>query len=196
MSLQFSTQFTAVATAVLAAFAIITAVVAALAFWKQSQEITLLQVQLRDQKEFGEHQARVLELQAKDLVQSLEERRLSREQRYREQATHIFIWEDRSYSGMVIAHAKNASAQPIYDMEISWSARFTSYRTHTFDQPLLPDDERISNSGQDAGVPDNVDPATLNAALWFRDTAGTSWLARPNGIVEEVPPGKEPPHEL
>jgi hypothetical protein len=196
MSLLFSTQLTAVATAVLGVFAIITAAVAALAFRKQSQEITLLQVQLRDQKEFDERQAGVLELQAKELAESLEERKLNRVQKNREQATHIFVWEDQNYSGMMIAHAKNASAQPIYDVEVSWCLGLTVYGTHRFDQPLLPGDERVSNSAQDASAPENVDPATLSADLWFRDAAGTSWRARPDGIVEEVPPGKEPPHEL
>jgi hypothetical protein len=196
MSDLFSTQLTAVATTALAVFAIITATVAALAFRKQSQEINLLREQLRDQKELGERQARVLELQNKELVESLEERKLNREQRYREQATRIFIWEERRYSGMVIAHVKNTSAQPIYDVEVSWSAGFKVCGTYTFDQPLLPGDEKVSNSAQDVSVPETMDPATLGADLWFRDAAGTSWRARPDGIVEEVPPGKEPPHEL
>ena len=196
MSLLFSTQLTAVATAVLGVFAIITATVAALAFRKQSQEITLLQVQLRDQEELGERQAGVLELQAKELAESLEERKLNRMQKYQGASYSYIHLGDRNYSGMVMAHAKNASAQPIYDVEVNWSLGFMVYGTHRFDQPLLPGDESVSNSAQDASAPENVDPATLSADLWFRDAAGTSWCARPDGIVEEVPPGKEPPHEL
>jgi hypothetical protein len=42
MSLSFATQLTAIATAALAALAIVTAIVAAFAFWKQSQEVSHL----------------------------------------------------------------------------------------------------------------------------------------------------------
>jgi hypothetical protein len=51
MSLLVATQMTAIATAVLALFAIVTAVFAFLAFRKQSTEVTTLQGQARDQSE-------------------------------------------------------------------------------------------------------------------------------------------------
>ena len=82
MSLIFATQLTAVATAILAGFAIVTAVFAFLAFRKQAQEVNdqaeMLKVQstqLAEQQKLGERQAEVLALQASDLRESLNERK-------------------------------------------------------------------------------------------------------------------------
>ena len=197
MSLLLSTQVTAVATAVLAAFAILTAVVAWMAFRKQAQEVTLLQVQLREQEELAERQAAVLELQTKELAGSVEERRINREQRHRAQAARVFIWHDRQFANIVIAYIKNASEQPIYDVEIAWYVGSTIYGTEPVEQPLMPGEQRNTNPNMsvasDKSVRDVEDIATLRAELWFRDAAGTSWRARPDGIVEEVPHGIEPP---
>src|SRR5258708_37058637 len=106
MSLLVATQITAIATAVLAAFAIITAAFAILAFRKQAEEVRtlkgqldeqsreagLLERQIRQQQDFNEQQAPVLALQAKELEESLAERQRDREQRHRDQATHVFPW--------------------------------------------------------------------------------------------------------
>ena len=51
MSLIFATQLTAVATAVLAVFAIVTAFYARQAFRKQSQEVSAIERQVTDQQE-------------------------------------------------------------------------------------------------------------------------------------------------
>jgi hypothetical protein len=114
MSLLVATQITAAATAVLALFAIVTALFAFLAFRKQSAEVGILGKQLEDQQtltrqeaellkvqskqldlqswQFDEQgkvntaQARVLGLQAEELRKSLDERR-------RAQASRVFIWQ-------------------------------------------------------------------------------------------------------
>lgn len=59
MSLIFATQLTAVATTVLAAFAVITAGFAGAAFYKQTLEVSILQQQMQDQRG-------VLELQTQE----------------------------------------------------------------------------------------------------------------------------------
>ena len=117
MSLIFATQLTAVATAALGAFAIITAVLAGLAFRKQSQEVRAIERQVKDQEELTQQQAHLLkvqsdqlelqrqqlddqreanarqaevfELQASELRESLDERKREADVRHREQARHI-----------------------------------------------------------------------------------------------------------
>lgn len=120
MSLIFATQFSAVATAVLAVLAIATAVFAFLAFRKQSQEVRaieqqvtdaeeltrqqaeLLRVQsgqlelqrdqLADQLEANARQADILELQAAELSASIEQRKRNVEEVRRRQAAMVTAW--------------------------------------------------------------------------------------------------------
>ena len=64
MSLTFATQLTAVATAVLAVFAIVTAFYARQAFRKQSQEVSAIERQVKDQQELTRQQAELLKIQS------------------------------------------------------------------------------------------------------------------------------------
>jgi hypothetical protein len=191
MSTLLAEQITAIATTALAVFAIATTFVAGMAFSKQSQEVTLLARQLDEQKKLGERQAAVLELQVKELAESLEERRVNRVQQRRSQAARVFMWEDRQYAGNVVTYVKNASMQPIYDAEVVWYTGPAVTGTETFNKPMMPGDERASTPML-SGV-DVEDSATVHSVLWFRDAANIYWTARPDGVVEEVPVGKEPP---
>jgi hypothetical protein len=122
MSLIFATQLTAIATAVLAVFAIVTAWYARRAFLKQSQEVRAIEQQVQDAKELTRQQAEllkvqsgqldlqgqqledqrqltckqtpVLELQGQELQESLAERKREAEQRHRAQASRVFIWQE------------------------------------------------------------------------------------------------------
>jgi hypothetical protein len=123
MSLIFATQLTAVATTVLAAFAIVGAWYARRAFLKQSEEVRaierqvtdqetltgqqakLLEVQsgqldlqrqqLDEQREVNAKQTEVLELQATELRESLAERRREASESHRAQASRVFITQER-----------------------------------------------------------------------------------------------------
>ena len=120
MSLIFATQLTAVATAALAAFAIVTALFAFLAFRKQSEEVRAIEQQVKDQEELTRHQAEllkvqsgqlelqrqqmdnqrqanarqaeVLSLQAIELRESLEQRQRDADDRRRGQAAKVTAW--------------------------------------------------------------------------------------------------------
>lgn len=106
MSPAISDEITAVATAVLAAFAIVTAVVAGLAFRKQAQELrdqaALLEVQsgqletqrqqLADQQALSARQTGVLELQATELRESLDERKHQADEQRMAQADQVAAW--------------------------------------------------------------------------------------------------------
>ena len=189
----WATVATAVATAALALFAVFTTIVAGMAFRKQSQEVTLLRLQLKDQERLNESQAEVLALQAKELAESLEERKLNREQQHRAQATLVFMREDRQWASQVMAYVKNSSKQPIYDVRIIWHIESTECGSYLVERALMPGEERVSNSHNDAPETNNVDDlAAINAVLSFRDAAGTTWKTRPDGIVQEVAPDGMP----
>jgi hypothetical protein len=123
MSLILATQLTAIATVALAAFAIVTAVFAFLAFRKQAQEVRAIERQVHDQEEltrqqaellkvqagqldlqlqqFGEQcqanarQAGILELQGAELRESLADRKREAAARHRAQASCVLIAEMR-----------------------------------------------------------------------------------------------------
>jgi hypothetical protein len=98
MSVDLSGEITAIATAALALFAIVTAAFAILAFRKQSQEVRdqaeMLMVQsaqLAEQQKLGQKQTEVLELQASELRESLDERKRESEQRRSAQASRAYL---------------------------------------------------------------------------------------------------------
>ena len=126
MSLIFATQLTAVATAVLAVFAIVTAFYARQAFRKQSQEVSAIERQVKDQQELTRQQAEllkiqsgrlelqgqqlddqrkasadqaeVLKLQADELRESLAARQRAAEEQRKAQASKVFIVEAEGLS--------------------------------------------------------------------------------------------------
>ena len=110
MSVDLSGGITAIATAVLAVFAIVTAIYAIRAFRKQSQEVSAIERQVKDQQELTHQQGKLLEiqsgqlelqsqqlneqreinaLQAEDLRESLKERARQRQVAEREQADKV-----------------------------------------------------------------------------------------------------------
>ena len=126
MSLIFAAQLSAVATAVLAVFAIVTAFYARQAFRHQSQEVGAIERQVKDQQELtrqqaelltvqsgrlelqGEQlddqrkvnadQAKVLKLQADELRESLAARQRAAEEQRKAQASKVFIVESEGLS--------------------------------------------------------------------------------------------------
>jgi|ERR1039457_2927237 hypothetical protein len=92
MSLLLATQITAIATAALAAFAIVTAIFALLAFGKQSDLLNIQRDQFKDQREVNIEQIRVLKIEAKELQASLDQRKEDAESRRRAQANKVAAW--------------------------------------------------------------------------------------------------------
>jgi uncharacterized protein YoxC len=217
MSLTVATWIGAIATVVLALGAIVTVYYARKAFREQAEEVRtlksqleeqsreagLLERQIRQQQDFNELQAPVLALQAKELDESLGERQRDREQRRRAQVSRVFMWETRGFDiwtdkpgtdsvEPLTAHVKNTSEQPIYDLAISWRAAGVPCG--------VPDQLGVLNPGESAQatreVPGSVSatPEKFDAVALFRDRERTWWRARPDGILDEIPPGQEPPH--
>ena len=126
MSVDLSGEITAIATAVLAVFAIGTAIYARQAFRKQSQEVSAIERQVKDQQELTRQQAellkiqsgrlelqgqqlddqrqvnadqaKVLKLQADEFRESLAERQRAAEEQRKAQASKVFIVEAEGLS--------------------------------------------------------------------------------------------------
>jgi TIR domain len=124
-------------------------------------------------------------------------------------ARRIFIWEerldhdprvsqaqrtaDKAGGAVVIAHVRNASDWPIYDVRISWHKGTAPWDQPDLYQSLMPGDE-LSTTRALPDLPAYVNPEVYGAVAFFRDANGVTWRARPNGVLDEIPPGQEPPH--
>ncbi|HET9970377.1 MAG TPA: hypothetical protein VFQ68_19240 [Streptosporangiaceae bacterium] len=190
--------------------AIVTAVYAVRAFRKQTQEVTdqatMLKVQsnqLDEQRKINAEQTRVLELQARELQESLDERKCEGDERRRAQASRLFIWQERgpqvvtteaaargeTGSPSVIAHIVNAGQQPVYNVIISWRLGSQPRRLRYL-TPLMPGDENEDTQP----IPPEAEPGQFSPVAFFRDAAGVTWRTHPDGQLDEIPAGQEPPH--
>jgi hypothetical protein len=176
MSLIFATQLTAIATAVLAAFAIITAVVAYMAFHRQTQEVGILQQQMKEQQDVLAREAR---------------------ERHRAQASRVFVSLDCGDEHPARFNVANTSDQPVYDTEIRW--RYKTARTgfiqHSRLGTILPGERPVIEASPHrkptGSAPDPDDDFTI---LIFRDAAGVMWVRALDGDLSELgtpSPGQE-----
>jgi hypothetical protein len=178
MSVDMSGEITAIATAILAFFAIVTAWYARRAFLKQSREVSILAEQ--NERDSGD--------------------------RRRAQASRVFIWteptggvhpQDGAVAG-IISHIKNTSEQPIYDGLIACS----DGSGRTADDPVIPAFPVLMPGEQQdvtsifaapvAGVVFWEDNSALLAGLGFRDAAGARWRIRSDGRLDEDSAAGEP----
>jgi hypothetical protein len=173
MSLIFATQLTAVATVVLAVFAIVTAFYARQAFRRQSREVVIL---------------------AEQNEREIRDRR-------RDQATRVFIWaeagtapdpQDQTVPGLV-THVKNASDRPVYDglIRIRDASRPVEGRPFIpVFLALMPGDQVDTAHGFTEPVPVPLfwqDNSRLRATVRFRDAAGVHWQLGTSGQLAEIP---------
>jgi hypothetical protein len=202
MSLIFATQLTAVATAMLAIFAIITAVYAVRAFRKQSQEVSdqtsMLKVQseqLAEQRKLNERQTGVLALQAAELRESLEERKREALDRRSAQASRVSLAVKMLDSGRAAGDNRNGfqleatvvnasdQQQPIYDVKLYWYCGSEGYGTPN-PEPLgtvLNWEKEIRHRDY---LPEAA-PKDCGAVLTFRDAAGVRWIRMSDGVLSE-----------
>ena len=110
MSLLAATDITAVATAVLAIGAIITAILAGLAFRKQAEEVKLLSRQLDDQQALAKQQAEALALQAQQL--DLNRQQLAEQHRDLSQRERLLERQQANAVDLVVWPAKNLPREP------------------------------------------------------------------------------------
>jgi len=169
MSSDLSGEITAIATAVLAAFAIITAVVAYMAFRRQTQEVALLQQQMREQQN-------VLTREAYD--------------RHRAQASRVFLSLEYPSEYTACFNVVNTSAQPVYEAEIRWRDRGAPITCDRY----VPLGTILPGANRDVTwqTPPE-DPETLPdpddgqyIILIFRDAAGTRWARTLDGDLSDL----------
>jgi hypothetical protein len=178
MSLIFATQLTAVATTVLAVFAIVTGIYAVRAFRRQSQEVAIL----AEQNERAIHDRR------------------------KNQASRVFIWAEAQPSPYpesvpgLFAYIKNTSQQPVYDGFIGHRQgdQWIDGKERKPDLPafavLMPGEQMETSIGFANPVPTQQfwqDNSGLLTSLRFRDAAGVSWHYRSDGRLDDEP--GEPP---
>ena len=195
MSLDLSGEITAIATAVLAAFAIVTGIYAVRAFRKQSQEVSdqasMLQIQseqLAEQRKVNEEQIRVLALQAAELRESLDERKREAVERRNAQAAQVHIVlkvvsqgprrrpRDR---GNRREHQRAAAAR--VRREALLAPRAAGYGTPN--PELLGTLLTLRDESRRREFPRGADPAACGAALSFRDAFGVNWVKTPDGAA-------------
>ncbi len=193
MSSDLSAEITAIATAVLAVFAILTAAFAMLAFRKQSKEVSdqasMLEVQsgqLAEQRKVNAEQIRVLGLQAAELRESLEERTRDTAERRRAQASRVFISAEPSPEGgdpidSCLVRIVNTSQQPIYHLTFFWRDGTGEWNEQS-DPPghpvLMPGEPYALIAGLVTSLP---------RKSFFRDAAGVRWRLRSDGQLDEEP---------
>jgi hypothetical protein len=175
MSLTFATQLTAIATAVLGAFAIITAVVAYMAFRRQTQEVGILQQQVKEHQEVLAREAR---------------------EGHRAQASRVFITLDSGGVHPASFNVANTSDQPVYDAEIRWRYRTarTPFIQHSRPGTILPGERPVIEC-QAASEAHRVRPNPDDdfTVLIFRDAAGVMWVRALDGDLSELgTPGPGP----
>lgn len=194
-SIVVPTWIGALATFGLFAGAIITAVFAVKAFSKQSEEVGLLQQQLNDQQKLSSRQVDVLELQAKELQDSLDERRRGAALRRRAQAARVFmeveryrdVIPSRGRSGELLvwkinARVHNKSEQPIYEVTLTWRNGSAAVGEPGSLGTVMPG--QMKNLMELA--PEVDDPKQLSAIAVFRDAAEQYWRRDPDGTLDEV----------
>jgi hypothetical protein len=162
------------------------------AFDKQTEEVSAIKAQLKEQQQLNEMQTPVLDLQAKDLGASLKQREREDWERRIGQVSLIFAWEERATSqavgtggvDTVTTHVRNTSEQPIYDLRFSWRdlGRAEGGDQTVRVQPLMPGDIDTDF----APVPSGIEPAMFGAAVVFRDRAHRWWRVWPNGNFDDL----------
>jgi len=213
MSLIFATQLTAVATAVLAAFAVFTAWYARKAFREQSREVAAIEQQVKDEQEVTRQQAELLKvqtgqlevlrsqlddqrkaslaqaevlgLQAAELRESLKERKRESERQRREQASFAFLTQ---------AVNPDVSGEPWVSVTV-----VNATNRPVYDAELVwrrgssrhGEPEPLGTLLPDDGgqyqrfFPHGSRLGAIGAVLFFRDAAQVKWVRRPDGYLAE-----------
>jgi len=184
---------TAIATAVLAVFATATAWYARRAYRAQSS-------QLDDQRKLNERQTPVLELQAEELRESLDERKREADDKSASQATKVTAWFEgvpgphRVMGSEWGAMIRNASDLPVFDVR----AFFYQVLEATPGGPWGPIDrspaerairvlppESDRHVGANANIQDagSRGVAEYVVSIEFTDAAGNHWERDPRGAL-------------
>lgn len=168
MSDIFAVQLTAAATLALAVLALATAVLAFMAWRKQSREVS--------------DQAEMLRLQAAELRQVSAEREREARERHRAQAAQVYLRFE------YISPTYDADpAQPVHGVRVRWLLNGKPYE-HYYETTatVMPGGEHEVT----IDLPPDRASRDFSVSAIFSDRAGTWWQTWPYGHLEEIP---EPP---
>ena len=208
MSSGLSAEITAIATSVLAFFAIVTAAYAIRTFRKQSREVRAIERQVQDQEILTRQQAELLEIQAGQLEVQRQQLDNQRAEQRRAQASRILISaephpdpDSSEFKGFVIdttfVVVTNTSQQPIYDLKFLF--REANGEWTELDDPdppvlVLMPGGRYQNPF-DIDLPYInflLDPSLIAAGVVFRDASGVHWRLYSDGRLDEEPVTDQP----
>jgi hypothetical protein len=209
MSADLSGEISAVATTVLALFAILTAILAYLAFRKQSREVRAIEQQVTDQQEvtkqqgeliqiqseqlaeqrkLNEEQITIFGLQAEELRESLNERKREAVERRRAQAAQVSIMlkvsgKSREGGPEIEATVTNASErqQPIYNVKLYWHRDRDGYGEPN--PELIGTVLNWERETRRREFPPGTNPDNCGVILIFRDALRTDWIKTPDGSL-------------
>lgn len=177
----------------------------------QGEMLKIQSGQLEEQRKINTEQMTVLGLQAEELRKSLEEREREAEQRHRAQASRVFIWQqyregnpalyddppdyvkhlgplpNGESRSLMVAHVRNASDQPVYDLRVRWTLSTAFHSEMERLTPLMPGEQ----DRQILFMQPGEDSSSFNAVAIFRDAAEARWLSQSDGRFDEMPPGQE-----
>lgn len=208
---------TAIATAGLLVGAIVTAIYAVRAFRKQSQEVSVIEQQVKDQQEVTNQQAKllevqsgqldlqrqqlddqrhlnakqseVLELQADELRESLVERKREAAEQRKAQASMVFIWQ---YAESMPPRGPTVTAhvRNISDQPI-YNPELRWHRGTAGHGDPNPEPLPTIMPGDEIArgrqFPPDTNMDVSGAVVRFTDAAGVRWLRRPDGYLNEFP---------
>jgi len=203
MSLIFATQLTAVATAVLAVFAVATAYYARRAFLKQSQEVSAIERQVSDQEKLTQQQAELLKVQSDQLQLQRQQLEDQRRERRRAQASRVLLSampytepgtsKPADLISVVTVRIENTGDQPIYRLIFLWRDGDGEWND-PIDPPdlviLMPGEPYERNFSISPGLPCMsylLDTSLIGEAVVFRDAAGAHWRLYSDGRLREEP---------
>jgi hypothetical protein len=191
MSSDLSAEITAVATAALAVFAIVTAVFALLGYRKQREEVSILVRENREHQQAVEREAA---------------------ERHREQASRVWVMmvpddeatkrdfpasrparepaEADAGGPSLEAIVRNTSEHqvPIFHAKLHWYRGSEPYGTLN-PEPLL-DVPGFENTARSRTFPPGTDLPACGAFLTFHDAVGFGWMRAPGGALTEHRPGE------
>ena len=191
-SIVLPTWLGALATVGLLIGAYFTALYAKKAFGEQSKEVQLIQDQLADQREINRRQAAVLDLQASDLRESLEERKRESKRDHKYQAVRVFPFVEpvEGQENQYCVIIKNSSDRPVYNVTLalhwSWAdGEETLNLPECLDPVMMPDTytRMPRKGGITCNRPGGSQPVW--AQIWFRDAESVQWTVTSKGEIVE-----------
>lgn len=139
-------------------------------------------------------QAEVLELQAAELRESLEERRLEAEGKRSAQASSVYLilkltpvnWAAGDPPPATItAEVVNTSDQPAYAAGIAWPEGYMLNHARTPNPESLGDILPRTRITAMRDYPADWNQDLTDLAFRFTDAAGVKWIRRPDGYLAE-----------